>query len=92
MPMISRVSDEDVMAVAGAPGAARVAGVDESIGLRAFRRDMLRALWWLVCLVLGLRGMRVVLLGDGGLEGCWRDGAQAAEGVHCVFALRMALQ
>ena len=44
--MISRVSQEDVMAVEGAPGAARVEGIEEaeSIGRRALRRDMLRAL------------------------------------------------
>ncbi len=44
--MMSSVSEEDVMAEEGAPGAARVDGLDEaeSIGRRALRRDMLRAL------------------------------------------------
>jgi hypothetical protein len=87
LPMMSSVSDEQVGAVAGAPGAVSVDGVEEdSIGRRALSRDMLRALFLLVCVVLSLRGRGVVLLGDGGLEGGWRDGAQAAEGVHCDWS------
>jgi len=83
LPMMSSVSEEDVRAVEGAPGAASVDGVEvDSIGRRALSRDMLRALFLLVCVVLSAR-CEVVLLGDGWLEGCWRNGAQAAKGVHC---------
>ena len=48
LPMISRVSQEDVTAVEGAPGAARVEGIEEaeSIGRRALRKDMLAVVFY----------------------------------------------
>jgi hypothetical protein len=84
LPMMSSISGEPVRAVEGAPGAASVDGVDEedSIGRRALSRDMLRALLLLAGVVLSA-WCEVVLLGDGRPEGCWRDGAQAADDVHC---------
>lgn len=84
LPMMSSISGEPVRAVEGAPGAASVDGVDEedSIGRRALSRDMLRALFLLAGVVLSA-WCEVVLLGDGRPEGCWRDGAQAADDVHC---------
>lgn len=47
LAMMSSVSEEVVVVAAdvdGAPGAARVEGVEESMGRRALRSDMLRAL------------------------------------------------
>jgi len=96
LPMMSSVSEDDVRAEEGAPGAARVEGMEEaaeSMGRRALRSDMLRALGLLVSLIMLLLLMslllwvgRVVLLRNGWLEeGCWaRNSAQAAESVHCL--------